>query len=651
MDNKYMAELVEKLNRAADAYYQKDDIIMSDFEYDRLYDELARLEAETGIILPDSPTQRVGFTVVSNLVKVRHASRMLSLDKTKEIPKLISFLGDNEGVLSWKLDGLTIVVRYENGELAQAVTRGNGEIGEDVTHNAKVFKNLPKKINFMGELVIRGEAVISFSEFEKINGRLAENEKYKNTRNLCSGTVRQLNSEIAARRNVSYFAFSMVSASGRELSNLKSENLEWLKTQGFEIVEYKKVNKDNLEKAVLEFEENIQKNDYASDGLVLTFDDIVLSRSLGETSKFPRDSIAFKWSDDTSETTLKEIIWNTSRTGLINPIAIFEPVELEGTTVERASLHNVSIVEGLKLGVGDRITVYKANMIIPQVAENLTQSATAEIPKLCFVCGGETRLKEDNGVKTLYCSNPNCLARQVRTIAHYASRDALNIEGFSSQTVEKFIEKGYLKNYSDIYYLERFADEIKSEKGFGVRSYENLINAVEKSKSARLPNFIYGLGIDNVGLAGAKLLCKYFDYDIDKIRTAEISRLVEIEGFGGVIASSLAEYFADAENMKIMDTVLLHLTFEEPQADEGGKIFDGLSFVITGDTVLFENRKTLQQYLEENGGKVNSSVTARTSYLINNDITSGSAKNKKARELNIPIITEEEAKNQTFIKS
>lgn len=650
MENKNILELIEKLNKASDAYYQKDDMIMSDFEYDRLYDELVALEAETGVVLPNSPTQRVGFAVVSNLTKVRHTLPMLSLDKTKEIPKLISFLGDHEGVLSWKLDGLTIVVKYENGKLSQAVTRGNGEIGEDVTHNARVFKNLPKEIAFKGELVIRGEAVISFSEFKKINGQLADDEQYKNTRNLCSGTVRQLNSEIAAKRNVSFFAFTVVLADGYALSNFKSENLEWLKTLGFEAVEYKKVNKINLEKTVLEFEDNIEKNNFASDGLVLTLDDIEVSRSLGETSKFPKDSIAFKWADDTSETTLKEILWNTSRTGLINPIAIFEPVELEGTTVERASLHNVSIVEGLKLGLGDTITVYKANMIIPQVAENLTESATVVPPDFCPVCSSKTRLKEDNGIKTLHCTNPNCLARQVQTIAHYASRDALNIEGFSVQTVEKFIEMGCLNYYSDIYSLEKFADEIKSAKGFGVRSYENIISAIEKSKNAHLPNFIYGLGIDNVGLSNAKLLCKHFDYDLEKIRRATDEEFIQIEGFGEIIARSLSKYFADAKNIEIMETALLNLTLMKPQTEEGEKIFDGMSFVITGDTVLFANRKELQQYIEQNGGKVSSGVTSKTSYLINNDIFSNSTKNKKAKELNVPIITEEEVKNQTFIK-
>lgn len=648
MENRNISELVERLNKAADAYYQKDDIIMSDFEYDRLYDELVALEAETGVVLPDSPTQRVGFEVVSGLTKVRHASRMLSLDKTKEIPKLISFLGNNAGILSWKLDGITIVVKYENGRLSQAVTRGNGEIGEDVTHNARVFKNLPKEIAFKNELIIRGEAVISFSDFKEINGQLADNEQYKNTRNLCSGTVRQLNSEIASKRNVSFFAFTVVSAQGYELSNSKSENMEWLKTLGFEIVEYKKVDKSNLEEAVLKFEDDIEKNDFASDGLVLTLDDIALSRELGETSKFPRDSIAFKWTDDTSQTTLKEIIWNTSRTGLINPIAVFEPVELEGTTVERASLHNVSIVEGLKLGVGDTITVYKANMIIPQIAENLTQSATAEPPELCPVCDSKTALKEDNGIKTLYCSNPNCLARQVQTIAHYASRDALNIEGFSVQTVEKLIEMGCLNNYSDIYCLERFADKIKSTKGFGARSYENLIAAIEKSKNVQLPNFIYGLGIDNVGLSNAKLLCRHFDYDLDKIRAADAEELVQIDKFGEIIANSLTGYFGDAKNMEIMEAALAHLTILKPPQDDEEKVFDGMSFVITGDTVLFSNRRELKEFIEKKGGKVNSAVTSKTSYLINNNILSNSGKNKKAKELNVPIITEEAVKNQTF---
>lgn len=637
-----MRELTKLLNEASKSYYQNDTSVMSDMEYDKLYDELVLLEKETGTVLSDSPTVKVGYEVLSDLKKVRHESKMLSLDKTKDTAKLKDFLGENKGILSWKLDGLTIVLKYRGGELSQALTRGNGEVGEDITHNAKVFKNIPLKINYTGELVIRGEAVISFKDFEKINETLSENEKYKNPRNLCSGTVRQLNSEVAAKRNVCFEAFSLVSSVDTPDNDSKYDKMKWLSSLGFDTVESKIVTADDIEEMVDKFRDEINGNKFASDGLVLTYDSISLSDELGSTAKFPRDSMAFKWKDETAETILTDIIWNTSRTGLINPIAVFEPVELEGTTVNKASLHNLSIVENLELGIGDKITVYKANMIIPQVAENITRSGKFHVPEKCAVCGGETEIVKMRDGKALKCTNPNCEAQAVLEIVHYSSRDALNIEGLSEATVEKFVQEGFIKNYTDLYRLENFKDDIIELDGFGEKSYTKLINAVERSKNANLENFIYGLGINNVGLSNAKLLCKKFDYDFDQIINADIDSLVEISGFGEVIAHCVKKYFENEENVSLAKNALSFIILNEVSKDDTKLIFEGKTFVVTGDVFKYKNRKELQKEIEGFGGKVSSSVSKKTSYLINNDIFSESSKNKKAKEFGVKIITEDE---------
>ena len=636
-----MKELVELLNRASKAYYQQDKEIMSDKDYDALYDELLALEAETGIVLSDSPTQKVGYTVLSNLTKVEHPSPMLSLDKTKETSRLEEFLGTQTGLLSYKMDGLTVVLTYRDGELKQALTRGNGIIGEDITHNALTFKNIPLKLDFKGELVLRGEAVISFKDFEQINSRLDPEDEYKNPRNLCSGTVRQLNSEICAQRSVCFIAFSLVTAEGMEFAK-KSDGMDWLDKKGFQTVQRKFVNAENVEKTVREFEKNIPNNPFATDGLVLTYDDIEYSRSLGTTAKFPRDSIAFKWADETAETTLKEIEWSASRTGLINPIAVFDPVELEGTTVERASLHNVSIVENLQLGLGDTITVYKANMIIPQVAENLTKSNNAEIPAVCPVCGGKTQIVSLRDGKALKCINMDCPAKKLMGFVHFVSRDAMNIEGLSESTLEKFINADTLVDFADIYSLSKHKDTLVGLEGFGEKSFENLMSAIEKSRNVGLPNFIYALGIENVGLSNAKLLCKYYSHDIDKILAAKAEELVGIDGFGEIIAQSAENYFKDEKHIALIEKLRKELTFDIPKASEGELPLKDKIFVITGDVHHFKNRKELQAKIEELGGKATGSVSAKTSYLINNDITSNSSKNKKAKELGVPIISEED---------
>lgn len=637
-------ELTEVLNRAAYAYEQEDREIMSNFEYDKLYDELKALEEETGIVMANSPTMRAGYEVLSELPKVRHESPMLSLDKTKEPAALADWLNGQEGMLSWKLDGLTIVLTYRDGKLFQAATRGNGEVGEIITNNARVFKNIPLSLPFTGELILRGEAVIKYSDFEKINAGIADvDARYKNPRNLCSGSVRQLNNEITAKRNVHFFAFTLVSAQEGEKAvafGTRSEQMEWLRAQGFDTVEARLVTAETVEEAVQTFAGKIESNDFPSDGLVLTYNNIAYGESLGRTAKFPRHSIAFKWRDEVRETTLLDIEWSPSRTGLINPVAIFEPVELEGTSVSRASLHNISIMEGLELGIGDTVTVYKANMIIPQIADNITRSNNIKIPGTCPVCGKPTRIKEENETKTLYCVNEECPAKKIKQFTHFVSRDAMNIEGLSEATLEKFIDEHMLTEPADLFHLDRYREQITQMEGFGEKSYQNLMASIEKAREVSVAKFIYSLGILNIGLANAKLICKQFDNDIEAIRHADREELVEIEGIGGVIADSMAAFFEKTENGRIVDDLLKEVHFAAEESV--GEKFAGKVFVITGSVEHFANRNELKDVIEREGGKVTGSVTAKTSYLINNDSLSNSSKNKKAKELNIPILTEEE---------
>ncbi|MCL1996021.1 MAG: NAD-dependent DNA ligase LigA [Defluviitaleaceae bacterium] len=633
-----MRELVKILNDANKAYYQQNREIMTDREYDHLYDELLELEKKTGTTLAASPTAHVGYNVLKTLKKVTHPSPLLSLDKTKEVDKLVAFLGEYNGVLSYKLDGLTILITYENGKMTRAVTRGNGTVGEDITHNALHFKNLPGTIPHKGRLVVRGEATISYTDFEEINENLPKEEKYKNPRNLCSGTVRQLDSSVLSKRSVAYFAFTLMES--EHVFELKSQGLEFLLEQGFELVPYTISNAANIQTNVEGFKRGINVLNIPTDGLVLTYDNIRHSESLGATSKFPKDSLAFKWEDSLAKTRLVNIEWNTSRTGLINPLAVFEEVEIEGTVIKKAGLHNLSIVEELELGIGDEITVYKANMIIPQVAENLTRSGSAPPPTQCNICGESTRVFEQNGVKTLHCTNPNCKARQIKALTHYVSRNAMNIEGLSEATLTKFVEKGFITNFSDIYKLEEHSEKIKVMDGLGEKSLSNILASIEKSKTCTLPQFIYGLGIFNVGLAGAKLLCKHCNNNIEDIKKATTQELIEIDGFGDIIAESIVQYFTSQENQAIVHKALSYLQIESPKTKE--ETLKGLTFVITGSLENFKNRKELQEIIEDKSGKVTGSVTKNTSYLINNNKDDSSAKSKTAVKLGIPVITETE---------
>ena len=638
-----MQELVDLLNKASKAYYQEATEIMSNFEYDKLYDELLELEKELGITMANSPTVNVGYEVLSELPKERHEKPMLSLDKTKEVDKLKEFLGSQKAFLSWKLDGLTIVLTYKNGVLEKAVTRGNGEVGEVITNNAKTFKNLPLRIAYQGELILRGEAVISYSDFEKINEEIEDPDaKYKNPRNLCSGSVRQLNNEITAKRNVQFFAFSLVKAEDVDFENSRVNQLNWLKSQGFEIVEGDIVTYNTVADSVLSFQEKIKNNDFPSDGLVLVYDDIAYGQSLGRTSKFPRDSFAFKWADEIRETELLEIEWSPSRTGLINPVAIFKPVELEGTTVSRASVHNISIMEELELGIGDTIEVYKANMIIPQIASNLTRSGVKDIPATCPACGGKTEIRKDSETKVLYCTNEDCSAKHLKAFALFVSRDALNVEGLSEATLEKFIGKGFIHSYSDMFHLDRFEEEIKSMEGFGEKSYVNLQKSVEKARTTTLPKLIYGLGIAGIGLANAKVICKEFKYDVEKLMNLTEEELSSVSGIGPILAKAFISYFENEKHVEELQKLLKELVIPEEVVNTEAQIFENKVFVITGSVEHFANRNEVKAVIESKGGKVTGSVTSKTNYLINNDVASTSSKNKKAKELGIPIITEEE---------
>ena len=638
---KLMEEKIRILNEAAKAYYVEGREIMSNFEYDKLYDELVALENECGMILAGSPTQQVGYEVLSELPKEAHPKKMLSLDKTKDRGALAEWLGDQRGLLSWKLDGLTIVLTYSNQKLEKAVTRGNGEVGEVITANAKTFVNLPLSIPYAGELVIRGEAVITYEDFEKINESIPElDAKYKNPRNLCSGSVRQLNSKITAERRVRFYAFSLVSADAVDFSNSREEQMKWLASQGFDVVEYKMVDRSNVVGAVDEFEKAIENNPVPSDGLVLTLDDIAYSASLGTTAKFPRDSIAFKWRDQIADTTLREIEWSASRTGLINPVAIFDSVELEGTTVSRASLHNISIMEELQIGIGDTVQVYKANMIIPQIAENLTRSGNLHIPEICPVCGGPTEIKADSGVKTLFCVNSECPAKKIKSFTHFVARDAMDVDGLSEMSIEKLIVHGVLRTPADIFRMDRFKREIVSMDGFGEKSYDKLIAAAEEASHTTPDRLLYALGVPGIGTANAKVIAKACENSWERIQNISYDELQTIEGVGEVLARGYRDFFDNIDNQVEIAELLSVLKIDET-FEKGQEFMKGLTFVITGSLNHYSNRDALVADLEACGAKVAGSVSAKTSYLINNDVSSSSGKNKKAKELGVPIIDEE----------
>lgn len=635
-----MKELINILNKASELYYQKNTIMMTDYEYDHLYDELVELEKETNMTLSNSPTINVEPEISSSLKQVEHPSPMLSLAKTKKVSELENFLGDKEGLLSWKLDGLTIVLTYEDGKLISGVTRGTGIIGELVTENVKQFKNVPLTIPYKGRLVLRGEAIIKYSDFNRMNEELGDgSSQYKNPRNLCSGSVRQLDSSITAKRCVNCIIFALIESS-TNISNLKSECFDWLKNQGFEVVEHYKVTKNTVKEQVLMFKEKVKEYDIPSDGLVITYDDIAYGNSLGTTAKFPKHSLAFKWKDETVATTLRKVDWLVSRTGLINPVAVFDPVELEGTIVSRASVHNVSILEGLKLGIGDTIMVYKANMIIPQIASNSTQSGNLEIPDRCPVCGSKASIISNSDVKYLYCMNDFCKAKLIKRLSLFVSRNAMNIDGISDMILNKLITEKIVNNYKDLYHLDRYKDKIIAFDGFGEKSYNNMINSIEKSRHVKLANFIYALGIPDIGFSRAKLICNHFNNDFNKISNLTYEELSNIPGVGDVIAKEWIDTFSNPDFIEELKELKEEIDIPKASTNSN-KDLDGLTFVITGSLNKFINRDTMIEFIEEHGGKVVTSISSKVNYLINNDITSTSTKNSKAKELGISIIDED----------
>lgn len=635
-----MKELINILNKASELYYQKNTIMMTDYEYDHLYDELVELEKETNMTLSNSPTINVEPEISSSLKQVEHPSPMLSLAKTKKVSELENFLGDKEGLLSWKLDGLTIVLTYEDGKLISGVTRGTGIIGELVTENVKQFKNVPLTIPYKGRLVLRGEAIIKYSDFNRMNEELGDgSSQYKNPRNLCSGSVRQLDSSITAKRCVNCIIFALIESS-TNISNLKSECFDWLKNQGFEVVEHYKVTKNTVKEQVLMFKEKVKEYDIPSDGLVITYDDIAYGNSLGTTAKFPKHSLAFKWKDETVATTLRKVDWLVSRTGLINPVAVFDPVELEGTIVSRASVHNVSILEGLKLGIGDTIMVYKANMIIPQIASNSTQSGNLEIPDRCPVCGSKASIISNSDVKYLYCMNDFCKAKLIKRLSLFVSRNAMNIDGISDMILNKLITEKIVNNYKDLYHLDRYKDKIIAFDGFGEKSYSNMVNSIEKSRHVKLANFIYALGIPDIGFSRAKLICNHFNNDFNKISNLTYEELSNIPGVGDVIAKEWIDTFSNPDFIEELKELKEEIDIPKASTNSN-KDLDGLTFVITGSLNKFTNRDTMIEFIEEHGGKVVTSISSKVNYLINNDITSTSTKNNKAKELGISIIDED----------
>ncbi len=641
---KRIDELSERLNEASRAYYADGIEIISNFEYDEMYDELLALEDETGYIRDDSPSINVGYETAAGLPKVVHEYKMLSLNKTKDRDELAAWLGDKEGLLSWKLDGLTVGITYENGRLVQGVTRGNGIEGELITANVLACRNVPRTIPHKGRVIVRGEAVIRYSDFEKINESIDDTDaRYKNPRNLCSGSIRQLNPEVTAERMVNFYAFTLTLSEGYETKS-RREKMEWLKSQGFDIVHYEMVDADNLFDVIDEYEKSIASFDIPSDGLVLTLEDAEYAGTLGETAKYPKDSIAFKWRDQQAETVLREIEWSPSRTGLLNPVAIFDPVELEGTTVSRASVHNINIMEELRLGIGDSIRVFKANMIIPQISENLTKSGNLEIPGSCPVCGGEARIRDEDGTRTLHCLNPLCMAKQVKKFEHFVSRDALNIEGLSESGLLKLIGVGAVSEYADLFKLARHREDIVKLEGFGGKSFDNLVASAKKASDTTPARLLYGLGVPGIGVANSNMIARACHNKWSDMESLDEEALKDIDGVGDVLARDYAKFFADDANRQTVKELLEVLSLDESY-EAAGTALEGKTFVITGSLEHYANRKDLKAEIEAEGGRVAGSVSANTDYLITNDPNSGSSKNRTARELGVEIITEDEVRS------
>lgn len=647
MDKNKIAQRIEELNRASASYYNTGYPIISDAEFDNKLEELRRWEEETGIVFANSPTHNVGYTIVDKLKEVEHNHPMLSLDKTKSVDELIEFIGDKDCFLSVKADGLTTSLHYIDGKLIGAETRGDGIRGFDCLQNVLTMKNVPKEIRYKKELIIDGETIIGWDTFREINDKLPEDKKYKHPRNLVSGSLQLLDSKEAASRNMRFVAWRVIKGFGHKTP---SEDLFKAKDIGFEIIPILKSPRINQkeELAILlnQIRELADSHNIPYDGAVMAVDDYKIAESMGRTDKFFRHSMAYKYEDELFETVLTDIEWNTSKTGLINPVAIFKPVDLNGAITTRATLHNITYIKDMMLGIGDRIRVYRSNMVIPKVHDSIDKSGNFNIPDKCPICGHSTRIAKENDSEVLICENPNCKGKLLGRLIHAASRNALDIENLSESTIEKFINLGWLTSIKDIYYLKCHENEMKTLEGFGKKSVEKLLSSIEKSRNTTLDRFIYSLSIPMIGKTISTLIAEKVNYSIREfITTMETKRAVYFSSLDGISdkkISSIDSYWYKYSN--IVYELSKEFTFESPNIilDEMPKTLQGKTFVVTGSVHHYKNCDELKADIVVHGGTVVGSVSSKTSYLINNDINSTSSKNQKAKSLNIPIISEEE---------
>lgn len=638
-------ELIEILNNASFNYYNSNPI-MSDYEWDKLYDELKLLEQETNIIYSNSPTQNVGCKVLDKIEKVTHNHPMLSLDKCHSEKDLIDFAKDKDCILSVKCDGLTTSLHYINGKLIGAESRGNGIEGGNILENVMTIKNIPLNVPYKEELIIDGETIIDWNTFNKINeGLPTGQDKFKHPRNLASASLNVLDTKIAASRNMRFIAWRVIKG-----LNCKSVffSLKEAEKLGFEIVPMwtytnKSSDKENISTMLSDLQDKADNLGIPYDGAVMTYDDIEYGKSLGRTEKFFKHSIAYKYEDELYETNLNDIEWNTSKTGLINPVAVFEPVDLDGAITTKATLHNISYIEKLQLGIGDTIQVYRANMVIPKVHDNLTRSNTWKLPDKCPCCGGNVEIHNENGSKTLHCMNNDCKAKLLGKLSHFVSKNAINIDGLSEQTLQKFIDLGWLNTFKDIYYLSDHKEEMYKLDGFGKKSVDKLLESIEKSRNTTLDRFIYGLCIPLIGRTASKTITKEFNNQPEEFYNIWCHGydFTKLNDFGDTMNNSMQDFIKN--NYRWIAVLIGEFIFRESDNNDNIKqVLEGKTFVITGSLRFYKNREELAAVIERNGGKISGSVSAKTSYLINNDVTSTSGKNKKANELGIPIISEGE---------
>ena len=638
-------ELISILNKASDAYYNSGDPIMTDYEWDNLYDELAKLEEETGVVYLNSPTQQVGYTIVDKINEVEHNHPMLSLNKTKSSGELIRFAGKKDCVLSVKCDGLTCSLGYKNGKLISAETRGNGVSGCDVLINVLTIANVPHEIPYKEDLIIDGEVVIDWNTFNKINENLPEDKKYKHPRNLVSGSLTLLDSKEASNRNMRFIAWRVIKGFSHKSMFFDLKEAE---KNGFEVVPMftysnNSTDKENIDAILERIRDMADEESIPYDGAVMAVDDYKIAESMGRTNKFFRHSYAYKYEDSLYETVLTDIEWNTSKTGLINPVAIFKPVDLSGAITTRATLHNITYIKNMMLGIGDRIRIYRSNMVIPKVHDSIDKSGNFTIPSTCPICGEPTKIVKDNDSEVLMCTNDNCAGKLLGKLCHAVSKNALNIEGLSEATIQKFINLGWLNSIRDIYHLSEHLTEMYKLEGFGRKSVDKLLDSIEDSRNTDLVRYIYAQSIPLIGHTASKAISKMCDGDLNTFvqhMSKGANAFGKIDGIGSEMIKSLEKWW-DVNCLEFVDAATI-FTFNRKKetASVSGTDLTGKVFVITGNLTQFRNRDEMKERIESLGGKVSGSVSAKTTALINNDIESTSSKNKKAKQLNVPILTE-----------